>query len=126
MTVIVWKKLPTVLFADELLDKAYSRATKAKDTVDDSDRMFRTRKQMKRMIQSASDVLDSTLKGYVEKWPSLDQQSEFDFALIDAAVGCDAYRHHLSTIQWAADQSMEIAQRYVRQIDRMVNIDGIF
>ena len=125
MTAIVWKKLPTVLLANELLDKAYSRATKAKDTVEDSDRMFRTRKQMKRMIQSASDVLDATLKGYVAKWPSLNQQSEFDNALIDAAVGCDAYRHHLSTIQWAADQSMDIAKRYVLQIDRMLNIDGM-
>ena len=125
VTAVIWKKLPTVLLAEELLDKAYSRATKAKDSVDDSDRLFRTRKQMIRMIQSASDVLDATLKGYVSKWPSLNRQSEFDCALIDATVGCDAYRHHLSNIQWAANQTMEIAQRYVRQLDRMLNIDGM-
>jgi nucleolar GTP-binding protein len=75
------------------------------------------------MIQSAGDVLDATLKGWVIKWPSLDKQSEFDRALIDAAVGCDDYRHHLSTIQWAADQSMNVARQNVRKLQRMVNIE---
>ena len=125
MSVVVWRKLPTVLTSDEVLDKAFRRATKAKDMVEDSDRMFRTRKQMVRMIQSACDVIDATLKGYVSKWPSLDQQSEFDRALIDAAVGIDAYKHHLGTIQWAADQCMVIGKKYVKQLERMINIDGM-
>jgi nucleolar GTP-binding protein len=125
MPVIIWKKLPTVLLADELLDKAYRRATKAKDSVEDTDRLFRTRKQMIRMIQSASDVLDATLKGYVAKWPSLDKQSEFDRSLIDASVGCDAFRHHLSNLQWAANQTMSLAKKYEQQIQRMMNIDGM-
>ncbi len=123
MAVVVWKRLPTVLTSDELLDKAFSRATKAKDQVEDPNRMYRTRKQMIRMIQSAGDVLDATLKGWVMKWPSLNKQSEFDRALIDAAVGCDDYRHHLSTIQWAAEQSMNIARQNVRKLQRMVNIE---
>ncbi len=125
MTVVQWKKLPTVLLSDELLDKAYSRAGKAKDSVEDSDRQFRTRKQMVRMIQSASDVLDSTIRGYVQKWPSLDQQSDFDRALIDAAVGCDPYRHHLSNLDWAAAQVMNLSKKYEKQISRMVNIDAM-
>lgn len=123
MTAVRWKDLPTVLLSNELLDKAYTRAGKAKDSVDDSDRQFRTRKQMVRMIQSASDVLDATIRGYVQKWPSLDRQSEFDRALIDAAVGCDPYRHHLSNLQWAADQVMILSGKYEKQILRMVNID---
>ncbi len=125
MTAVVWKKLPTVLLSDELLDKAFKRATKAKDSVEDKDRLFKTRKQMIRMIQSASDVLQSTIMNYVRLWPSLDRQSEFDRSLIDAAVGCDNYRHHISTIQWAADQTMRLAKKYEKQIDRMINVDGM-
>lgn len=125
MPVVVWKKLPTVLLSDELLDKAYKRANKAKDSVEDTDRLFRTRKQMIRMIQSASDVLDATLKSYVAKWPSLDKQSEFDRSLIDASVGCDEFRHHLSNLQWAANQTMAIAKKYEQQIQRMMNIDSM-
>ena len=31
--------------------------------------------------------------------------------MIDACVGCDDYRHHLSMLQWAANQISKIARR---------------
>ena len=86
---VVWKTIPTVLFHNEVLDKAYSRATKAADRVDDSNRTFRVRKQMNRMLQTASDVIAETFLEWVELWPSLDQLPQFDAAMVEAAVGCD-------------------------------------
>lgn len=35
---VSWRALPTVLNKEELLDKAFARAKKAADRVDDSDR----------------------------------------------------------------------------------------
>ena len=58
---VSWRTLPTVLLEDEVLDKAFSRARKAADRVDDSDRIFRVRKQMSRMVQTAADVIATTL-----------------------------------------------------------------
>ena len=55
---VSWRTLPTVLTKEELLDKAYARARKAADRVDDSDRVFRVRKQLSRMLQTASDIYD--------------------------------------------------------------------
>ena len=63
--------LPTVLTKEELLDKAYARAKKAADRVDDNDRVFRVRKQLNRMIQTASDILNTYLMDTVNQWPSL-------------------------------------------------------
>ena len=40
---IEWRRLPTVLTEDEMLDKAFGRAKKAADRVEDSNRVFRTR-----------------------------------------------------------------------------------
>ena len=54
---VSWRALPTVLTKEELLDKAFSRAKKSADRVDDSDRVFRVRKQMNRMILTAADIL---------------------------------------------------------------------
>ena len=54
---VSWRALPTVLTKEELLDKAFSRAKKSADRVDYSDRVFRVRKQMNRMIQTAADIL---------------------------------------------------------------------
>ena len=97
---VSWRTLPTVLTKEELLDKAYARARKAADRVDDSDRVFRVRKQLNRMLQTASDILSTYLMDTVNQWPSLDQSPQFDVSMIDACVGCDDYRHHLSMLQW--------------------------
>ena len=61
---VSWRALPTVLTKEELLDKAYGRAKKAADRVDDRDRYFRVRKQLNRMIQTASDILRHLSYGY--------------------------------------------------------------
>ena len=58
---VSWRALPTVLNKEELLDKAFARAKKAADRVDDSDRVFRVRKQLNRMVQTASDILTTYL-----------------------------------------------------------------
>ena len=79
---IEWRRLPTVLTEDEMLDKAFGRAKKAADRVEDSNRVFRTRKQLSRMVQTASDVLCTTLLETVGLWPSLDQSPTFDVAMI--------------------------------------------
>ena len=115
---VSWRTIPTVLLEDEVLDKAFSRARKAADRVDDSDKVFRVRKQMNRMVQTAADVIYSQFTEMVECWPSLDQSPQFDVAMIDACVGCDDYRHHLSMLQWAAKRITAISGQNSKKIVR--------
>ncbi|MCK5868577.1 MAG: hypothetical protein KAG07_04035, partial [Candidatus Thalassarchaeum sp.] len=114
-----WRRIPTVLYPQEILDKAFRKASKQPDLVEDPDKYHRTRKQMDRMVQSAADVIDKTLLKWVDQWPSLNALSEFDQALIDAAVGNDEYRKSLGTIQWAAEQVRKIAGETQRKILRL-------
>ena len=95
MASVEWRRIPTVLRTDEILDKAFRRASKQPDTVEDPDKYHRVRKQMNKMVQSAASVIDSTLIAYVEMWPSLNALSSFDQALVEAAVGSDEYRRSL-------------------------------
>ncbi|HIC50764.1 MAG TPA: hypothetical protein EYP01_04890, partial [Candidatus Poseidoniales archaeon] len=113
-----WRRIPTVLYPQEILDKAFGRASKQSDLVEDPDKYHRVRKQMDRMVQSAADVIDTTLLKWVDLWPSLNALSQFDQALIDAAVGNDEYRKTLGTIQWAAEQVRKIAGETQRKILR--------
>ncbi|HJM67914.1 MAG TPA: GTPase [Candidatus Thalassarchaeaceae archaeon] len=122
MVSIVWRSIPTVLTAEELLDKAFSKAKKSGDAVVDKDRIYRTRKQMIRMIGSAGDSLSATLLDWVRRWPSIDKMSEFDVAMVEAAVGCDDYRQSLGACQWAAGKCVEIGHQNAKKIRRMVNI----
>ena len=120
---IVWKSLSTVLFADEVLDKAFSRATKAANKVEDPNKIFRHRKQMTRMVQTAADVIAETFIGWVNAWPSLNNLPQFDEAMVEAAVGTDDFRHHLSMLQWGAKQVRNIATQNTRKIIRTARIE---
>lgn len=115
---VSWRTLGTVLLEDEVLDKAFSRAKKAADRVDDSDRVFRVRKQMTRMVQTAADIIATEFQELVAAWPSLDQSPLFDVAMIDACVGCDEYRKNLATLQWASKQVLRIASQNAKKIIR--------
>ena len=120
---VSWRTLGTVLLEDEILDKAFSRAKKAADRVDDPDRIFRVRKQMTRMVQTASDIIATEFLELVAAWPSLDQSPLFDVAMIDACVGCDEYRKNLATLQWAAGQVQRIASQNAKKIIRTGRTD---
>ena len=120
---VSWRTLGTVLLEDEVLDKAFSRAKKAADRVDDGDRIFRVRKQMTRMVQTAADIIATEFLELVAAWPSLDQSPLFDVAMIDACVGCDEYRKNLATLQWAAGQVQRIAGQNAKKIIRTGRTD---
>ena len=124
MALVEWRSIPTVLFPQEILDKAFGRASSQADLVEDPDKYHRVRKQMNRMVQSACDVATKTLNSYVDRWPSLNALSEFDRALVDAAVGCDDYKRNLGSLQWAAERSQRISGETQAKILRLRDIDG--
>ncbi len=109
MASVEWRRIPTVLYPQEVLDKAFRRASKQSDLVEDPDKYHRVRKQMNRMVQAASDTIAETLLKWIDQWPSLNAQSAFDQALVDAAVGADEFRKNLGAIQWAAERVRKIA-----------------
>ena len=121
---VEWRSIPTVLYPQEILDKAFGRASSQADLVEDPDKYHRVRKQMNRMVQSACDVATKTLNSYVDRWPSLNALSEFDQALVDAAVGCDDYKKNLASLQWAAERSQRISGEAQSKILRLRDIDG--
>lgn len=120
---VVWRDLPTVLTEGEVLDKAFSRAKKAADRVDDPVKVFRVRKQLVRMVQTSSDIITTYLDDTMRTWPSLDRMPLFDKAMVDACVGCDDYRHHLSMLKWGGRQVNQIGKQNAVKIIRSGRIE---
>ena len=60
---------------------------------------------MTRMVGSAGDSLSATLMEWIRRWPSLDKMSEFDVAMVEAAVGCDDYRQVLGMSMGSSEVS---------------------
>ena len=124
MVSVEWRRIPTVLLPQEIVDKAFRKASKMAALVEDPDKYHRVRKQMNRMVQSSSDTIATTLLDWVDRWPSLNALSPFDQALIDASVGADDYRKNLGGIQWGAEQVRRIAGRIQSEMLRIREIAG--
>ena len=108
--------LPSILRADELLDKALGRS--AKVTAKGRDRVERTRNLAVAKVQTAGQTIEGTLHGYVKAFPTLDRLPPFYRELVDILLDRDRLRKHLGAVDWAAGKAKELTRLYARRIGR--------
>ncbi|MFP4590522.1 MAG: NOG1 family protein [Halobacteriales archaeon] len=100
-----FEELPTVPSADELVDRAFSRAARtgrAKHGVE----------AQRAMLDVAGNVLSDNLEHVVRSWPDLDGLHPYHRAIADVVAGVDDLREHLGAVDWAAGQVTAIAAEH--------------
>ena len=90
--------IPTVLSADEILDKAFRRASKVE--FHGQTKLETVRETNISKLKSSSDTIVTTLGKYVKAFPSIDRQSPFYAELINIAVGRDKLKKSLGALDW--------------------------
>lgn len=90
-------RLPWIVTADTLVDRAFRRATKG--SPEDRQKILRAR-----------DVITAELKRYVAGFPSFDQLHPFYREVVDAAVGIDRLRQALGAIDGARKKCRSVAR----------------
>ena len=105
--------IPTVLTAQELLDKALRRAAKA--TGKGLTKVERARRAAVAKVHTLGDTIDSTLKKYVEAVPSLERLPDFQRELVDVLVGVGNLKHELGAIDWCRDQVQRVCRQSARE-----------
>jgi nucleolar GTP-binding protein len=100
----MFEQLPTVPTCQELLDKAFRRASRAKD--DES------------MVQDAGNILSDNLANLIRKFPSFENLPPFYREMADITVGVDAIRISLSRLRWASRQIRQLTRESVVRIKR--------
>jgi len=116
-------EIPTVLSAEELLDRAFKKASKV-------DYQGRTRLESVREInigklKSVSDIIVSTLGKYVKAFPSIDRQSPFYAELIDVTIGRDKLKKSLGAMDWCRGNVARVAKDARREIAAATTISRI-
>jgi nucleolar GTP-binding protein len=101
----MFERLPTVPTSQELLDKAFRRASIHAET-DES------------KITTAGNILSDNLANLIRKFPSFDNLPPFYREMADILVGIDDLRISLSRLRWASRQTKDITKDYVRRIKR--------
>jgi nucleolar GTP-binding protein len=106
--------IPTVLTADEVLDKAFRKASKV--DYEGPTRLETVRETNISKLKSASDVIVSTLGRYVKAFPSIDRQSPFYSELIDMTIGRDKLKKSLGAMDWCRGNVARMSKAAQREI----------
>jgi nucleolar GTP-binding protein len=109
---MIFEEIPTVPTADELLDKSFSRATRAKRGKRILDRETKLKAE-ESMLLTAANILSDNLVHLVKKFPSFEQMPPFYIELTEVLVGVEELKMNLASIQWAGEKIKSLARKYV-------------
>ena len=109
---MIFEKLPTVPTSEELLDKSFRRAARAKHGKRILDRASKLKAE-ESMLLTAANILSDNLINIVRKFPSFDQMPPFYIELADILVGVEELKMNLASVQWAGNKINEMARKYV-------------
>ncbi|MGB9902469.1 NOG1 family protein [Methanothrix sp.] len=100
----MFERLSTVPNAQELIDRAFRRGSKAVKAAG-NDAAF---------VGTAGGVLATSLSSIVRRFPTFEKLPEFYYDLVDAVAGVDRLRVSLSRVGWASKQIRRISRDYMR------------
>jgi nucleolar GTP-binding protein len=105
--------IPTVPTEEELIDKAFRKATRA--------RAGKTagRSAEKAMILTASNILADNLRSVVRRFPNFDAIDPFYAETIDIVVGVDKLKKSLASVNWAATKIYQLSRAAIGKIGRV-------
>ncbi len=115
--------IPTVLSAEEILDKAFKRASKKEHR--GQTRLETVRETNISKLKSSSDVIVSTMGRYVKAFPSIDRERPFYSELIDVSVGRDKLKKALGAMDWCRGQVARISREATRSMASAGSIDTV-
>lgn len=109
-------KIPTVLSADEITDKAFSRASKV--SISGTDALDRLKKTSLGKVTTIGDIVKDTLDKYVDTFPRIEKEEDFFPELINLVIGLDRYKKSLGAINWASSRTEILRSEAIRKIRR--------
>lgn len=112
---MIFEKINTVPSSEELLDKAFRRATRAMAGKTISGRKTAIEANESMML-TAANILTDNLKNIVRRFPTFENLPPFYYELADVLVGVDDMRKSLSRLDWASAKIHEVARDHVGKV----------
>lgn len=116
-------RVPTVPTAQEVLDKAFRRAKRAKGH--GTTTMERAKSVSASRVEAFCTTVRASLKRVYESFPSFDRLPAFYMELIDVLVGLDEARMRLASLKWAYTKVGDIQWQTRSAIRRATNKEAV-
>jgi len=117
----MFRKLPTIDLADELIDRAFKRSKKIQ--MMDRDATYRMKKTIIARTESFVATIVSPLETYVKKFPSIDTLHPFYRDLIDIKIDSNKLKKALGAVDWARKTCQRIQTSQLKSLTKSKNID---
>jgi len=117
----MFKRMPLVLCAEDLLERSFRRAKKIQ--INDRDAVFKTKKTIIARTDAFSMSVISTLERYVKEFPSINNLHMFYQELIDIKIDGNKLRKSLGAVDWARKTCRMIHSKQVKSLRKSKNVD---
>ncbi|MBR2255717.1 MAG: 50S ribosome-binding GTPase [Candidatus Methanomethylophilaceae archaeon] len=109
-------KIPTVLSSDELMEKAFHRASKI--LINGTNALDGRKKTALAKVTASGDIVVTALQGYVKMFPRMDKEEDFLPELVDIVIGIDRYKKALGAVNWCASKTEKLKNDALKDIRR--------
>jgi nucleolar GTP-binding protein len=116
-------RIPTVRYADEIIESAFHRA--AKITIPNADAFIRTKQTEMARVRSVQNTAASALQTYVKRFPSFDGLPGFYQELAGVLCDMDQVRKALGALDWASKRINEVGDEAIPQIKKARHGDEV-
>lgn len=103
------KEIPTVLTAEEIIEKALRRAS-AVSVKHTGKKILDERNRLNAKIDCVEANITLLMTKYEKTFPSIDKLSPFERELIDVLISCQKLHHALAAIKWCSQTVKKIAK----------------
>lgn len=114
-------KIPPILSAQQLLDKAFRKASKKHK--EGATREESRKKTNSAKLNTVAHTLEDTLKRYEEAFPSIDMLPQFYHEIIDIMIGIDELKRSIGAVNWAKRRTKRILMESARNLMKKETLD---
>ena len=117
----MFKRIPVVLSAEELLDRSFKKARKVQ--IIDRNALYKKKKTIIARIDKFSTTVISNLEQYVKKFPSIEQLPSFYQDIIDIKINVNKLKKSLGAVDWARKTCQMIYSKQSKALKKSLNIN---
>jgi nucleolar GTP-binding protein len=117
----MFRKIPIILNAEQLLDRAIRKTKKIQ--MQDRDVRFKIKKTIIARIDSFATIIITTLEKYVKEFPSIEQLPSFYKEIIDIRIDTNKLKKSLGAVDWARKTCAMIYSKQGRALKKTGNVD---
>lgn len=117
----MFKRIPIILCAEELLERSFRKAKKIQ--IHDRNILYKNKKTIIARTDSFATNVISTLEKYVKEFPSIGNLPLFYQELIDIKIDVNKLRKSLGAVDWARKTCNNIYSKQAKSLKKSKNID---